>query len=146
MHIFIGADHRGLELKNKIVDYLHEKNIRVEDMGPYELDPLDHAYQYAQKVAQAVLQNPQDSFGITMCGSGVAVSITSNRYHGIRCALGFDEKQVEHARMNDHINMLALPSEYVDFEKAKRIIETFIKTQPKMDEKYLRRNAALDDV
>ncbi|KKQ36253.1 MAG: Ribose-5-phosphate isomerase B [Candidatus Roizmanbacteria bacterium GW2011_GWA2_37_7] len=55
MTIFIGADHRGFELKNKLVEYLQNKDIRVEDLGNYELDPEDDYPDFAQKVAQAVL-------------------------------------------------------------------------------------------
>ena len=50
MTIFIGADHRGVELKNQILEYLHEKNIRTEDLGPYELVALDDAADYSKKV------------------------------------------------------------------------------------------------
>ena len=55
MTLFIGADHRGIELKNAIIEYFHEKNMRIEDLGPYELDPLDDAIDYSQKVSNAVL-------------------------------------------------------------------------------------------
>jgi ribose 5-phosphate isomerase B len=60
MTIFIGADHRGFELKNKLIEYLQEKNIRVEDLGNYQHDPLDDYPDFAQKVSQAVLQKPKD--------------------------------------------------------------------------------------
>lgn len=112
MTIFIGADHRGFELKNKLIEYLQEKNIRVEDLGNYQYEPLDDNPDFAKKVAQAVLQNPHEFLGILICGSGVGVSITANRFKGIRCVLGFNENQVRHARENDHVNTLALPSEY----------------------------------
>ena len=139
MNIFIGADHRGFDLKNRLIEYLQEKNTRVEDMGNYQLDPLDDYPNFAQKVSQAILQNPQESVGIVICGSGVGVSIAANRYHGIRCALCFEEKQAIHARENDHVNMLALPSDYIDFEKAIKIIDSFLASSPKKEEKYLKR-------
>lgn len=139
MTIFIGADHRGFELKNKLIDYLHEKDIRIEDMGNYSLDPKDDYSDYANKVAVAVLQHPESHLGIVICGSGVGVCISANRHKGISCALGFDETQVTHARENDHINVLSLPSDYVDFEKAKTLVEAFLAAKPKLEEKYLRR-------
>ncbi len=145
MTIFIGADHRGFELKNKVIEYLQEKNIRVQDLGNYEYDPEDDNPDYAQKVAEAVLQNPEDFLGIVICGSGVGVSIAANRFKGIRCALGFNEEQITHARQNDHINALALPSEYVDFETTKKFIDTFITTQPALKKKYIRRAKKMDE-
>ena len=144
MNIFFGADHRGLELKNKLIEYLQEKNIRIQDFGNYQFDPNDDYPDFAQKVAQAVSQTPEDAFGIVICGSGVGVSIASNRTKGIYCALGFDEIQIKHARENDHINMLALASDYIDFEKAKKIVDIFISTPIINEEKYLRRLKKLD--
>lgn len=145
MTIFIGADHRGFELKNKLIEYLHEKDIRVEDMGNYEYDPQDDFPDYSKKVAQAVLQNPEELLGIVICGSAVGVSISANRYEGIMCALGFDIAQVKSAREHDHINVLAIPSDYVDLEKAKQLIHAFIETKPNYDEKYLRRIRKVDE-
>jgi len=154
MTIFIGADHRGFELKNKLIEYLQEKNIRVEDMGNYQYDPLDDYPDFAKKVAQAVLQNPQNNLGIVICGSGVGVSIVANRFQGIRCGLGFSPDQVKHIRENDHINVLALASDYLKdgfeengkgLELAKQLVDVFIETSPKMEEKYLRRIKKIDE-
>jgi ribose 5-phosphate isomerase B len=139
MNIFIGADHRGFELKNRLIEYLQEKNIRIEDLGNYDHDPQDDYPDFAQKVSQAILQKPQENIGIVICGSGVGVSIASNRYHGIRCALTFEPDQAKHARENDHANMLALPSDYLNLDKAKDIIESFLSASPKKEDKYLRR-------
>jgi len=154
MTIFIAADHRGFELKNKLIEYLQEKNIRVEDMGNYQYDPLDDYPDFAKKVAQAVLQNPKDFLGIVICGSGVGVSIVVNRFKGIRGALGFSPDQVKHAKENDHINVLALASDYFKngngengngLDLVKKIVDTFIETKPKMEEKYLRRIKKIDE-
>lgn len=146
MPIFIGADHRGFELKNKLIEYLQERNIRIEDMGNYQLDPLDDYPDFAKKVTQAVLQSPGESLGIVLCGSGVGVCVAANKVSGILCGLGFDEEQIRHAREDDHINVLSLPSDYVDFEKAKQIIDAFISSKPKTEEKYLRRIKKLENI
>jgi len=146
MTIFIAADHRGFELKNKIIEYLHEKNIRIEDLGSYQYNPVDDYPIFAQKVAQAVLQNAKEYFGIVICGSGVGVSIVVNRFPGIRCALGFNKDQVAHSRGHDHINVLSLPSDYIDFEKTKELIDVFLQTPIKQDEKYFRRIKELDEI
>ncbi|KKQ23985.1 MAG: Ribose 5-phosphate isomerase B [Candidatus Roizmanbacteria bacterium GW2011_GWC2_37_13] len=144
MTIFIGADHRGFELKNLILEYLHEKNIRIEDLGAYEQDPLDDAVDFGQKVAQAVLQNPDNHLGILICGSGCAVIIAANRLKGIRAGVALNESQTSHIRENDHVNVLSLASDYTDHETAKKIVDAFLAASPKMDEKYLRRIKKLD--
>ncbi len=144
MTIFIGADHRGLALKNAILEYLHEKNIRIEDLGPYELDPLDDAIDYAQKVAQAVLQNPENHLGIVICGSGCAVAMAANRYKGIRAGLAMNPPQSAHLIENDHANVLALAADYTPLDEAQKIVDSFLAAKPKMEEKYLRRVKKLD--
>lgn len=144
MNIFIGADHRGFELKNSIIEYLHEKNIRIEDLGPYELAPLDDAIDYAQKVSQAVLQNPDNHIGIVICGSGCAVSMAANRFKGIRSGVAMNTEQAAHLRENDHVNVLALASDYTPIEEAQKIVDAFLIATPKTDEKYLRRIKKLD--
>lgn len=142
----MGADHRGFELKNKLAEYLQEKNVRVEDLGNYEYDAEDDNPDFAQKVAKAVLQNPDEFVGIVVCGSGVGVSIAANRFPGIRCALGFDIKQVIHARENDHVNVLSIPAEYLTSEKAEKMIDAFLDAKPIQGEKYLRRVKKFDAV
>lgn len=139
MTIFIGADHRGFQLKNDIMEYLQSQNIRVEDMGNYEYDAHDDFPDYAQKVAQAVLQNPEQFLGIVICGSGAGVNIAANRYNGIYCTIGFSKDQIESARGHDHINVIALASDHTSLDDAKEIVDTFIKTPLNHGEKYKRR-------
>jgi len=146
MTIFVGADHRGFDLKNSLIEYLHEKNIRIEDLGNYQLEPEDDFPDYAKKVAQAVLQNPEEFLGIVICGSGIGVAIAVNRSRGIRCGLGFEVDQVKHMRENDHVNVLALAADFLDPEKAKQLVDIFISTEPKKDSKYLRRIKKLDEI
>jgi len=144
MTLFIGADHRGIELKNAIIEYLHEKNIRIEDLGPYELDPLDDAIDYSQKVSQAVLQNPDNHLGIVVCGSGCAVSMAANRIRGIRAGVAMNEDQAHHIRENDLCNVLALAADYTPLELACKLIDAFLASAPKTEDKYLRRIEKLD--
>ena len=144
MTIFIGADHRGIELKNDIIEYLHEKNIRIEDLGPYEYNALDDAVDFSQKVAQAVLQNPDNHLGIVICGSGCAVSMAANRIKGVRAGVAMNEDQAHHIRENDLCNIIALAADYTPLELACKLIDAFISSTPKTEEKYIRRIEKLD--
>lgn len=146
MTIFIGADHRGFELKNKLVEYLQDQNIRVEDLGNYEHDPEDDYPDFAQKVAQAVLQNPEQFLGIVICGSGIGVCMAANRKRGIYCGMGLDTEQVRHGRENDHINILSLAADNLSEEKAQAMVDAFISTQPVRKDKYERRLKKIDAV
>ncbi|MDA1316525.1 MAG: RpiB/LacA/LacB family sugar-phosphate isomerase [bacterium] len=144
MTIFIGADHRGFELKNRLVEYLQNKDIRVEDLGNYEYEPEDDYPDYAQKVAQAVLQHPDNFLGIVICGSGIGVCMAANRNKGIYCGMGVNKEQVKHGRENDHINVLSLSSDLSSQEEAEQMIDAFIETKPIEKEKYKRRLQKID--
>ena len=144
MTIFIASDHGGFEMKNKLIEYLQNKNIRIVDMGNYEFNPVDDYPDYVQKLAHTMLQKPEESFGVVICRSGVGASIAANRYKGIRCALGYNEKQVQHAREDDNVNVLALGADFTDFDTAIKLIESFLSAQPKTEEKYARRIKKLD--
>ncbi|MEX1052379.1 MAG: RpiB/LacA/LacB family sugar-phosphate isomerase [Patescibacteria group bacterium] len=146
MRIFIGADHRGFELKEKVIDYLHEKNVRIEDLGAYEYDANDDYPDFAKKVVEAVLQAPDERLGIVICGSGVGADIVANRHKKIRCGLAINKDQVQHAREKDHINILSLASDYTDFNNAVGLLNVFIETVPTTEEKYLRRIKKTDEV
>jgi ribose 5-phosphate isomerase B len=146
MRIFIGADHRGFELKDQLIDYLHEKDIRIEDLGNYEYDENDDYPDFAKKVAIAVLQDIENSLGILICGSGNGVTIAANRFKKIRCGLGFEKDQVKHIKEKDHINILALPADYIDFEKAKVLVDTFLETRNTNEQKYLNRIKKVDEI
>lgn len=144
MTIFIGADHRGYQLKDKLIEYLQSKNIRVEDLGNYEYDANDDYPSYANKVAQAVLQNPEQYLGIVICGSGVGVCIAANRHKGIYCGLGISGDHIKHIRENDHINILALASDNFTFEDSTKFVDAFLEAKPNRQKKYLRRLEMVD--
>lgn len=147
MTIFIAADHRGFELKKKLINFLKSKKYSVFDCGNTVYDPQDDYPNFVAELADRLLTTAsviRGALGIVICGSGVGVSVAANRFKGIRCGLGFDPHQIKHARENDHINVLALPSDYLDFEKAKAIVLAFLRGKPKKEEKYLRRIRKLE--
>jgi len=144
MTIFIGADHRGFELRKKIIEFLQNKNIRVEDLGNYEHDPEDDYPDYAQKVSQAVLQNPEQFLGIVICGSGIGVCMAANRSKGIYCGMGINVNQVKHGRENDHINVLALAADEFEENEAQEMVDAFISAEPIHKAKYTRRLKKMD--
>ena len=83
-HIFIGSDHAGFTLKNTIARYLQENNYTVTDLGAQSTDSCDYPAS-AQSVAKAVLEN--NGMGILICGTGIGMSVSANRFPGIRAAL-----------------------------------------------------------
>lgn len=136
--IYLGADHGGLILKTKLMEWLVAKGVDVEDLGAEKLEKEDDFVDYAMDVAESVLGD-EEGMGIVICRNGVGVSIVANRYPGVRCALGFDSLQTKKARSDDDVNVLALPADYIDFEEAKKIVEAFIETEFAGEERFVRR-------
>ena len=83
--IALGCDHGGYELKQEIIKYLEENHIEYQDFGCDSTDSTDYPI-YAKRVAIAV-QNGDCEKGILVCGTGIGISITANKFKGIRAAL-----------------------------------------------------------
>mgnify|MGYP001597085184 FL=1 len=135
--IFIGADHRGFELKAKINKWLFGRGYEFEDVGAFEYDHEDDYADYAILVAQKVAE--RNKRGVVICGSGVGVDIAANKVKGVRCGLGWEEDQVHAARKEDNINVLALAADNIDEKKAMKLVETFLETEFVETDRYLRR-------
>lgn len=146
MRIFIGADHRGFELKENIIEWLKQNNISFQDVGAHDYNESDDYPVYAQKMAESVaadLSNNKDSRGIIICGSGIGVDIVANKFDGIRAGLAASREQVEAARQDDDINVLAIAADYTSLEKTIELIDAFLNTE--YDEQA-RRKRRLDEI
>jgi len=142
--IYIGADHRGWDLKGHIERWLQGREMEFEDMGSYEYDRTDDYVDVAVEVAQKVAENPSKNWGIVLCGSGVGVCVAANKLRGIWCGLGFSPDQVHAARKEDNINMLAIPSDSVDENMAMDLVDKFFGTEFVRTDRYLRRREKVE--
>lgn len=127
MKIYIGADHRGFELKNKLIDFLRQQKHEVVDQGNTVYDKDDDYPVFAAAVAHAVAGDPQ-ALGIVVCGSGVGVDIAANKVAGVRAGLCETPDQATAARRDDNVNVLALAADFVDEKTAQAIVGAFIGT------------------
>jgi len=136
--IYIGADHRGWELKAKINRWLKGRGYEFEDLGAYEYNTWDDFADYAIDTAQRVTAGGEKNRGILVCGSGIGMCIAANKVRGIRAGLGFAPDQVHAARKDDNINILVLASDNTD-ELAALELEKFLETEFVESDNYLRR-------
>jgi ribose 5-phosphate isomerase B len=152
MKVYLGADHRGFPLKEKLKPWLASLGHEVIDCGNTKLDPDDDFPDFAVAVSeiiskQAVLatnsRSDLDCMGIIICGSGGGVSIAANKVKGIRCALGVTVKDVLHNRQHNDINILAIASDSTVVEDAKSMIEVFLSSKLLPDPRFGRRIAKI---
>lgn len=135
--IYIGADHRGFELKEKLVNWLKTCRYEVEDLGNNVLDSEDDYPDFAKKVAKKIKK--ESDLGILICGSGAGMDIVANKFPGVRCGTGFNSQQIRIAKRDDGLNCLSLPADYISLDEAKAIVSMFLETKFANSGKYLRR-------
>lgn len=126
MKIFVGADHRGLELKEEVKKYLTGLGHQVTDLGTNSADSVDYP-DFGFKVAESVARGDAD-FGIVICWTGNGMNIVANKVKGIRSALCLDEEMAMLARAHNDANVLALASNFVSEDTAKKILDVWLTT------------------
>src|SRR5512135_3172934 len=128
MVIYIGADHRGFQLKDSLKKFLMDSAYEVEDATPNFSDGDDYP-DVAKAVAQKVAKNLDNSVGLLICGSGAGVDIVANKFKHIRSVLGISTDQVFDARHDDNANILSLAADFTSYESAKNMIKIFLGTK-----------------
>ena len=128
MKIFLGTDHRGYFLKEKIAKWLFDWKYNFFDVGAQSLDLSDDYTKYASEVASLVASS-KGSKGIVLCGSGVGVDITVNKFDGIRASVGISEDQIKAGRNDDDMNILVIAADYTDEYETKDMIKAFLETK-----------------
>ena len=125
MKIAIGSDHAGYQLKQVVMDHLHRQGITCEDMGTANGIDAASYVSYSASVARAVKQSKAD-FGIVICGTGLGVSMTANKFKGIRAALCCNEYMGRMARQHNNANVLALGARVLGPALAMAIVDAFL--------------------
>lgn len=146
MKIYLGTDHAGFELKEKIKSYLKSKGLTVEDQGAYTLDPNDDYTDYVKIVAKMVQSDPE-SVGIILGGSGQGEAIAANRYVGIRASVyyGGPKEIIKLSREHNDSNILSLGARFIKFEEATEVIDLWLATPFSNDERHARRIREIED-
>ncbi len=126
MRIALGCDHRGLKIKQAIMEFLPEMNHSYHDFGCYTADPVDYP-DIAQKVGYAVASGDFDQ-GILICSTGIGMSIAANKIKGIRAALCHDTFTAQRARQHNDANILCLGGENIEVDSALEVVKTYLST------------------
>ena len=149
MTVYIGSDHQGFELKEKIKKYLEKTNRKYFDVGNEVLDKDDDFTDYAKIACLKILadEDPK-SKAILVCGGGQGMAMAANRFNGIRAAVIWDENEAKLARHDNDANVMALPAHILKDKdlKTKRIVDTFLDSRFSNAMRYKRRNNQLDEI
>lgn len=150
MKVYLGSDHNGFHLKEKIFAYLAKRNIPTEDVGDKELDPNDDFPQFAQLAALKVLgEEDADPRAILICGGGQGMAMAANRFKGIRASVIWDAEEARMTRNDNNSNVLCLPSRVLEQQDDvvwQDIVDTWLHAPYADAPRYRRRNDELDEL
>ena len=135
--IYLGADHAGFALKEKVKAWLDKKKIPYQDLGNIVLDAHDDYPDFAVKVARHVAR--MKSFGILFCGSAQGMCIAANKISGVRAVVPFSLKEVQLSREHNDANVLCLSGWYFSPAKATALVQKFLSTRFSGEVRHKRR-------
>jgi len=127
MKIAIASDHGGFNLKQYIINYLKENNTDFKDFGCFDTNSCNYP-DYAKVVAKSVISKEFDK-GILICGTGVGMAITANRFKGIRAVNTSDTYSAKMSRLHNNSNILTLGERVVGRDLALDIVKIWLNTE-----------------
>ncbi len=126
MRVAVGTDHRGYELRPKVIELIERLGHEVLDVGTFKPDPIDYP-DIASIVAQKVGNGEVDR-GILICGTGLGMCIAANKFPGVRAAPCHDDLTVEMSRRHNDANVLCLSADLLGERLIQRMVELWLST------------------
>lgn len=135
--IYIGSDHAGFNLKEKIKLWLEHKRIHYIDVGNKVLDPKDDYPDFAAALARKVVDDK--SLGILVCGSAQGMCIAANKIKGARAVIPYSLREARLSKEHNNANIICLSGWFMHLHKAKKMIEIFLTTPFSKAPRHMRR-------
>jgi ribose 5-phosphate isomerase B len=126
MKIAVGSDNRGFALKGRLVQMLREAGHEVEDAGTCESQQVDYT-DFAEVVSRKVSRGEAER-GILICGTGIGMAITANKFPGVRAATAHDVLTAEMCRRHNDVNVLCLSGDMLGERPIDDMISIWINT------------------
>ena len=142
LKVAITSDHAGFESKQKIRSQLEGLGIHILELGADSSDTVDYP-DYGRAMADHITSGQIDR-GIALCGTGIGISISANRFKGVRAALCHNVTTATQARMHNDANILAIGARHTNFEDALKCIDAFLNTGFEGN-RHARRIAKIDE-
>lgn len=127
--IVIGCDNAAVNLKSRIIMYLEERGINVENVGCDSVEDDIKYPEVAAKVCHEIIFSGYIKEGILICGTGIGMAITANKFKGIRAAVCHDIFSAERAKLSNNANVLCLGERVIGFGLASKMVDEWIKNE-----------------
>ncbi|MFC7220245.1 ribose-5-phosphate isomerase [Streptomyces polyrhachis] len=144
MRVYLGSDHAGYELKNRLVDWLKAHGHEPVDCGPHIYDAADDYPPFCLRAAEKTAADP-DALGIVIGGSGNGEQIAANKVPGVRAILAWSDETARLGREHNNANVLSIGARMHTPEQAESMLEVFLTTPFTGDPRHVRRIDMLGD-
>lgn len=124
--IVIGCDDAAVDMKNQIIDLLKSKGISVQDVGVATSDDNTYYPLIAKRVCEEIIASGYSKDGILICGTGIGMAMTANKFKGIRAAVCHDNFSAERSRLSNDANVLCMGARVIGIELAKKVTSEWI--------------------
>ncbi len=141
MKVIIGSDHAGFKLKEKLKNFLLNKDVEVDDVGCYSEDPVDYP-DYAFKVAKKIAKN-KNLKGVLICGTGTGMVMAANRIKGARASLIYDKYTAIMARRDNNANIVCLRGRKFNHRKQIKLVWLWLNTEFSGESRHRKRLSKL---
>ncbi|NLU71460.1 ribose-5-phosphate isomerase [Streptomyces sp. HNM0575] len=138
MRVYLGSDHAGYELKNRLVEWLRSAGHEPVDCGPHVYDAADDYPPFCLRAAEGTARDGE-SLGIVVGGSGNGEQMAANKVEGVRCALAWSEETATLAREHNDANVVSVGARMHTTEDALKFVEAFLRTPFSQDGRHARR-------
>ena len=144
--IYLASDHRGMELKARMKEWLHDWGLPYEDCGPMHVDPLDDYPDFIKVAAEKVAAAPLEHRAIVLGATGQGEAMVCNRYKGVRATVyyGGNRDILTMSREHNDANVLSLGAAFMEPDEVKIAIHHFLNTPFSGEERHLRRIKKID--
>lgn len=146
MLFYIGADHRGFQLKESLKNYLKQAGYEAVDVGNEKYVATDDYPDFAAAAARKVSLDPENSRGILICGSGVGVDVVANKFKNVRSVLALNPDQAAASKNDDNTNLISFAADYTEEEDAKKILAAWMAASFSGEERHARRLKKIEDL
>ncbi len=135
--IFLGADHAGFSIKEKLKGYLLKKGFAIEDLSKRYKEGDDYP-DYAIKLGEKIAKS-KNAKGILICGTGSGMTIAANKVEGIRAVAAYDTYSAKMSREHNDTNVLGLRGREFPFNKIKKIVDVWLNSEFSNADRHKRR-------
>ena len=124
--IVIGCDNAAVHLKNELMGFMEKKVYTVENMGCDSTEDSTYYPYVAEKVCQEIINSGYQKHGVLICGTGLGMAMTANKFKGIRAGVCHDIFSAERLKLSNDGNVICMGERVIGAELAKRILEKWL--------------------